>query len=587
MSKILDYEEMLELLNSLDKNIIVEHKPIGYTDFGTPIPYYTYGNGDKHIVVTAGTHSVELITNIFVINLMKKLACKEISIDKDKYTIHFIPIYNPDGTIICTSAIRKLLNKDIPNAGLMEQLLCVQYYLNSRTDDYYAVNNDDKGNKLVNEMFKFVTPDDISDKYSKLRESVAKIIKDNNLPRGIMINWSSNGNGVDLNSNIDCGEYFERFKKEESEYPKLRYNQVNMFKVGPIGCPSITKEFREEPENTAFLKFLSDLKEKHNVIGSFIYHACGGTVHYLDFMKEKNYWVSDYGIRDIIYNRSVASNYAEKSNYKLYKPTTYTTFCSRIRSLVPGSLVVELSKLRSNPLSQFIDIDISNLVGKDLKGELSSLSNNYTNTINANITAFVSTIDVMANEFDKYRYNILVNKDNICPDNLNYKIVDVNSRYSANRKAEEQTFKSFIEFKRFALENGYDIDIESGYRSKEYQEKVFEDCVKEKGLAYAQKYVAMSGYSEHETGLAIDVCLKVQDKFLIEHDLPQDLNEFLKNNAYKYGFIIRYPLGKETITGYNFEPWHLRYVGKELAKYIDSNNLTLEEYYEKIKEDSH
>jgi len=537
-------------------------------------------------VVTAGTHSVELITNIFVLDLMKKLSDGKILIDKDKYTIHFIPIYNPDGTIICTTAIRRLLNNKIPNASLMEQMLCVQYYLNSRTDDYYAVNNDDHGNKLVNEMFRFVTPDDISDKYPKLKESVAKIIKENNLPRGVMINWSSNGNGVDLNSNINCGEYFEKFKNTDANYPKLRYNQVNIFKVGPIGCPSKNKKFKEESENTAFLKFLNNLKSNHHVIGCLIYHSCGGTVHYLDFMEEQNYWAPNYSIREIIYNRKVAKKYADVANYGLYKPTTYTTFCSMIRSLIPGSLVVELSKLRSNPLSQFIDIDINALATEDLKGEFASLSNSYTNTINDNINAFISTIDTMNNEYDQYLYSVLVNKDNICPDNLPFNIIDVNSRYAQNRQAEEKTYKFFKELQQYALNSGYDIDIESGYRSKEQQAKAFDDCVKQKGLEHTKKYVAVPGYSEHQTGLALDICLKVGDKFLIDHDFPEDFNKFLKDNAYKYGFIIRYPMGKEDITGYRYEPWHLRYVGKELANYIDKNNLTLEEYLTELKNSS-
>lgn len=174
-------------------------------------------------------------------------------------------------------------------------------------------------------------------------------------------------------------------------------------------------------------------------------------------------------------------------------------------------------------------------------------------------------------------YEILVNKTNKCPNNLPFKIVDVRSRYAPNRKAEEKTFKAFKNFQKYALENGYEIDIESGYRSIEHQIKVFNDCVKQKGIEYTKKYIAMPGYSEHHTGLALDICLKQGDKFLIEHNLPEDFNTFLKDNAYKYGFIIRYPKNKENITGFNYEPWHLRYVGK-ISEYIDKNNLTLEEY---------
>ncbi len=181
------------------------------------------------------------------------------------------------------------------------------------------------------------------------------------------------------------------------------------------------------------------------------------------------------------------------------------------------------------------------------------------------------------------KYLVLVNPWHKCPDNLEFNIIDVNSRYAQNRFAEEETFKAFLRFKDFALINGYDIEIESGYRSVEHQQKVFDNCINQKGLEHAKKYVAIPGYSEHHTGLALDICLKQNDKFVIEHNLPDNFKDFLKENAYKFGFIIRYPMGKEDITGYNYEPWHIRYVGI-CAEYIDKNDLTLEEYLNYLKE---
>lgn len=178
------------------------------------------------------------------------------------------------------------------------------------------------------------------------------------------------------------------------------------------------------------------------------------------------------------------------------------------------------------------------------------------------------------------KYLILVNKTNICPKDLNFNIVDVNSKYAPNRYAEEKTFKAFLKLKDYALKHGYDIEIESGYRSTEHQQKVFNNCINQKGLDYAKKYVAIPGYSEHHTGLALDICLKKDDKFIIEHNLPEDFKTFLQNNAHLFEFIIRYPKNKELITGYNYEPWHLRYVGNT-SKEIYQNNLTLEEYLNK------
>ena len=178
------------------------------------------------------------------------------------------------------------------------------------------------------------------------------------------------------------------------------------------------------------------------------------------------------------------------------------------------------------------------------------------------------------------KYLILVNKTNKCPKDLNFNIVDVNSRYAQKRYAEEKTFNAFKDFQKYALKYSYDIEIESGYRSIEHQQKVFNNCVNQKGLEYAQKYVASPGYSEHHTGLALDICLLKNDKFIIEHNLPEDFKLFLQNNAHLFGFIIRYPKDKESITGYNYEPWHIRYVGS-IAKEIYENKLTLEEYLNK------
>jgi LAS superfamily LD-carboxypeptidase LdcB len=182
-------------------------------------------------------------------------------------------------------------------------------------------------------------------------------------------------------------------------------------------------------------------------------------------------------------------------------------------------------------------------------------------------------------------YMLLVNKTNECPDFLNFEIVDVHSRYADNRSAEIETFKAFKLLQAYAKECGFDMNIVSGYRSKERQQRIFNNIAAKKGKDYAQKFVAMPGYSEHQTGLALDVCMYLEDWVYVEHGLPENFKEFLQKNIYKYGFILRYPEGKENITGYNHEPWHIRYINDaELAKYIYEHNLCLEEYLELKKE---
>lgn len=127
---------------------------------------------------------------------------------------------------------------------------------------------------------------------------------------------------------------------------------------------------------------------------------------------------------------------------------------------------------------------------------------------------------------------------------------------------------------------GLPIIVDSGYRSYNYQQVVLDALIKEKGDE-AFKLVALPGASEHQTGLAIDFAY--YENGIYNDDVKENDKEaiWLKNNAWKYGFILRYPKGKENVTGYNFEPWHFRFVGLKLAKYLFKNDLTLEEYYKK------
>ncbi len=120
--------------------------------------------------------------------------------------------------------------------------------------------------------------------------------------------------------------------------------------------------------------------------------------------------------------------------------------------------------------------------------------------------------------------------------------------------------------------------VDSGYRSSDYQISVLKNLIIEKGDD-AYKYVSLPGASEHQSGLAIDFAF-YQDGIYCD-DLKEDDKQFiwLCDNAWKYGFILRYPKGKESITGFSFEPWHFRFVGVSLADYLYHNNLTLEEYY--------
>lgn len=186
-------------------------------------------------------------------------------------------------------------------------------------------------------------------------------------------------------------------------------------------------------------------------------------------------------------------------------------------------------------------------------------------------------------------YTILVNKTN--PLDASYVpkdliITDQNENnfhnyYDKNQKprVREIVLTYFILMKEAAQKAGFNIIIDSGYRSFVYQKQIWEENVKEKGLEETKKSVALPGTSEHQTGLAIDIAYFNNG---IYSDEVKGLDKeviWLKNNAYRFGFILRYPEDKTNITGYKYEPWHYRFVGISLATLCYLNNLTLEEYY--------
>lgn len=129
-----------------------------------------------------------------------------------------------------------------------------------------------------------------------------------------------------------------------------------------------------------------------------------------------------------------------------------------------------------------------------------------------------------------------------------------------------------------AEQEGLALVARSGYRSFETQKAVFARNEERKGTELANQYSARAGESEHQTGLVMDVTSPAVNHELVTEFVVTKEGQWLEDHAADFGFIIRYPQGKEDVTGYQFEPWHLRYVGKEAAKEIAAEDLTLEEY---------
>lgn len=171
---------------------------------------------------------------------------------------------------------------------------------------------------------------------------------------------------------------------------------------------------------------------------------------------------------------------------------------------------------------------------------------------------------------------MLVNKyyyltEDYTPDDL----ITLTSKYNTgvNSQMRKEAADCFMEMSDAATLDNVIIKNASGYRSYQYQVNLYDKYVQRDGKKAADTYSARPGFSEHQTGLVSDIN-QIDNSFE-----NTDAFKWLQNNSYKYGFILRFPKDKEDITGYQYEPWHYRYVGKKAAKQIHDENLTLEEYY--------
>ena len=181
------------------------------------------------------------------------------------------------------------------------------------------------------------------------------------------------------------------------------------------------------------------------------------------------------------------------------------------------------------------------------------------------------------------KYTVIVNKDNPIKSNYINKINLVKTKNVLDEEIllEEETLNAYNELKKFLETKNIYIGIDEGYRSYEDQEKLYNEFISEYGEEYTSKYLALPGCSEHHIGLAIDLNIKIDGKYQTNNnELEKYDNVFriIHKHLYKFGFILRYPKGKENITTFPYESWHIRYVGKVISKIIYDNKYTLEEY---------
>ena len=188
----------------------------------------------------------------------------------------------------------------------------------------------------------------------------------------------------------------------------------------------------------------------------------------------------------------------------------------------------------------------------------------------------------------KTDYMILVNKQNKLPKDWEQRIdiVDVYTGLDETYKVEKKTAKAYEKLREDLRKDHIIIELDSTYRTVKQQQEIWNEFEKEEGLEYTKKYVAVPGTSEHHTGLAVDVKLVKDGEIIYDNDeMTKEKKLFSKIHAKlaKYGFILRYPVGKEDITGYGAEVWHFRYIDNpKVAKKIMDKKITLEEYLNKV-----
>ncbi len=245
-----------------------------------------------------------------------------------------------------------------------------------------------------------------------------------------------------------------------------------------------------------------------------------------------------------------------------------------------------LSK-KYNNLTKFISSPYFNI------NNIERYDNYYKNNTSYSIDDVVIYVEIgLDNEFytnikeiDNYLdVTALVNKYNKLPDNIVFDdLITLDKRYSndGTKQLRSEAYDAVIDMIEAAKRENINLLVISAYRTSARQNSLFNNSVNKNGMEHALLYSAKSGHSEHQLGLAVDFNT-TQESFEKTKEF-----EWLKNNAYKYGFILRYPKGKEFITGYGYEPWHYRYVGIDISTKIFKENITYEEYIVKFSNKSY
>lgn len=182
-------------------------------------------------------------------------------------------------------------------------------------------------------------------------------------------------------------------------------------------------------------------------------------------------------------------------------------------------------------------------------------------------------------------YKILINREHLLFEHqvTGRRLMIVRAIDQEDILVDRTTYEAFCRLKKYLKGHQIDLGIDSAYRSFDRQKMLYQEFILKYGKEYADKVVAPVGASEHHSGLAIDFTIKEKEWIMDNTELmkKEETLQKIHDHLATFGFILRYPKGKETVTGYPYEPWHIRYVGKKLAHFFMKHQLTLEEYDQK------
>ena len=187
------------------------------------------------------------------------------------------------------------------------------------------------------------------------------------------------------------------------------------------------------------------------------------------------------------------------------------------------------------------------------------------------------------------KYEILINKENKITEDFykNYELVEILDVENKKIKIEKLTYEKYLNLKDMLKQENIELGILNSFRDFEEQTQILKEYIEFYGEEEAYKLAAIPGTSEHHTGLAIDITVRKENgEFAISNDelyAEDEKFKFVHKYLKEFGFILRYHKGKEEITTYSYEPWHIRYVGEKIAKACADKNIVLEEYYEMQK----